>query len=112
MVAWESSGAILGKGVMLRATLPAAWKWETGHGDRCRQLLWLLVNQGKDFSPLCSEEPQGQGVPDTPTLSRRPGLPGQLPTTCTGLRLGRDIQPGEGLTPDTPQTEEQPGSGV
>lgn len=112
MVAWEGSGVILGKGAMLWATLPAAWKWETGHGTRWRQLLWLLVNQGKDFSPLCSEGHQGQGVPDTPTLSRRPGLPGRLPTPCTGLRLGRDTQPGEGLTPDTPQTEEQPGSSV
>lgn len=41
---------------MLWATLLAAWKWETGHGAGHGQLLWLLVNQVKDFSPLCGQE--------------------------------------------------------
>lgn len=49
--------AILGKGAMLWATLPAAWQWESGHGVKCGQLLGLLLNQVKGFSSL-----RGQGL--------------------------------------------------
>lgn len=73
---------------MLWATQPAAWKWEASHEARCEQLLCLLVNRRKDFSPLCGPRPQGWGVPDTPTPSRRSGLPGSLPGHALGWGWG------------------------
>lgn len=67
----EGGGAILGKGSVLWVTLPAAWKWETGHGVRRGQLPWLLVNQVKDFdSAHCRVRGQGQKSPRHPGASR------------------------------------------
>lgn len=65
----QEPAALEGSGALLDSM-------EAGRWAECRRPLWLLVNQVKDFSPLRGHGAKGRGVPDTPLLSKRQGVPG------------------------------------